>query len=166
MNPNDYHFISSNCENGPYLFREIREHAGDAPRYEWSDRRFHGGRWVPWPMPELPPEVRPARERWAAEYATLAARRESEAAWARDWFAGAASCPRCSEEVAIERIDRDSDDGSTIETWGCACGGRWRVELRESALLVEQPDRETHDPDDWIERDASGEALVRLRAQA
>lgn len=70
--------------------------------------------------------------------------------WARDWFAGTASCPTCNEADRIDRVDSDSEGGGVMETWSCACcHTQWRVELREAALCVVNQD----DVDgDWIER--------------
>lgn len=70
--------------------------------------------------------------------------------WARDWFAGVASCPTCNEADRIDRVDTDSDGGGVLETWSCACcSQQWRIELREAAACVIGAD----DVDgDWIER--------------
>lgn len=74
----------------------------------------------------------PVRSLQAPAFNASAARR-----WADDWYAGAAYCPRCREHLELSRERCESSDTSTIETWSCHCGHRWKIELRECAALID-----------------------------
>lgn len=73
--------------------------------------------------------------------------------WADDWYGGAAYCPRCREHLELSRERCESNDTSTIETWSCHCGHRWKIELRECAALIDADAGLSQ----WIERYASPE---------
>lgn len=153
MSADDYHFISTVVAQGPYRFRAVRVTDDEPMRYEWTDRRCAGGRWVAWPMQMLPPEIRRVAARWQAEYEVALAHRESEVAWARDWFRGEARCPHCGATDAMQTLERQCDGTGAVESWACDCGGRWFVELREVAVRVVRPETESQSPDTWIEID-------------
>jgi hypothetical protein len=74
--------------------------------------------------------------------------------WARQWFAGCATCPTCGgDELTI--VATNSGGDTRLETWRCerrGCTGTWRVELRESAVAVF--DSEASRLREWHERTA------------
>ncbi len=79
--------------------------------------------------------------------------REDRAIWARRWFDGDASCPRCASDSDLKPTDLATGDSTVVETWACGCGASWRVELREQAVAIEPLDGRSLVPADWIERD-------------
>lgn len=73
---------------------------------------------------------------------------ESSTRWARDWFACDAYCPKCKDDQSMHTVRSDCRGASTIDTWACSCGHRWKIELREAAALASADAKEG----DWIER--------------
>ncbi len=66
----------------------------------------------------------------------------AEKEWARRWFAGNPTCPQCGG-VRLTRGGATVGGDTRLETWKCeslGCHGAWRLELRESALAVFDPD--------------------------
>jgi hypothetical protein len=71
--------------------------------------------------------------------------------WARQWRDGEAQCPSCGgTEFGIP--DCKYEENARYETFGCiSCSARWKVELRETALVVVRDD--VGGDDEWIELD-------------
>ena len=67
--------------------------------------------------------------------------------WAERWYQGDARCPRCGgTDFGIP--DAKYEERARYESFCCiSCSTRWRVELRETALIVLDDGRD----DDWIE---------------
>jgi hypothetical protein len=71
--------------------------------------------------------------------------------WARQWHNGNVRCPRCTLDE-FDLVDVQSEGQMRYETFRCnatACGARWKVEFRETALAVLRDDLVSED--DWIE---------------
>jgi len=71
--------------------------------------------------------------------------------WARQWRQGDARCPSCGgSEFCIP--DCRYEDQARYESFRCiSCSARWKVELRETALVVVRDD--IGSDDEWIELD-------------
>jgi hypothetical protein len=88
------------------------------------------------------------QEEGAEEAARMARSRE----FASNWFAGCVVCPKCGGDDV--RISGEDWDDTLIVTYRCTgegCDQRFRVEYTESAVLVEDPDRDHYTPQDWVE---------------
>jgi len=77
---------------------------------------------------------------------------QRDSKWATEWFEGHARCPSCGgTDFGIP--DAKYEDQARYESFSClSCSARWKVELRESALVVIREDDEGGD-DKWIERE-------------
>lgn len=64
--------------------------------------------------------------------------RRGDLKWAREWRDGNARCPCCAG-TEFDIVDLNADGHMRYETFKCeteACGARWKVEFRESALSL------------------------------
>jgi hypothetical protein len=77
--------------------------------------------------------------------------RRGDLEWARQWREGEAQCPCCGgSEFGIP--DVKYEDHARYETFRCiSCSAHWKVELRETALVVVRDDIDNED--EWIELD-------------
>lgn len=70
--------------------------------------------------------------------------------WARRWQEGEAQCPRCAD-TDFELVDTRAEGRMRYETYECraaTCRASWKVEFRETALVVVENAR---DEANWIE---------------
>jgi hypothetical protein len=68
-------------------------------------------------------------------------------AWAQQWHDGWTRCPSCGG-TDFRVVDLEAEAQLRYEGHSCnSCGARWKVEFRETALVVLREDSE----DDWID---------------
>ncbi len=77
--------------------------------------------------------------------------RRGDLKWAREWRDGNARCPYCAG-TEFDIVDLNAEGRMRYETFRCktnACKARWKVEYRETALILLRDDADCED--DWIE---------------
>lgn len=83
--------------------------------------------------------------------------RQRDLKWAQRWHGGDARCPNCGgTDFGIP--DAKYEDQARYESFRClSCSAFWKVELRETALVVLHD--EDQNDDDWIELETFEEPL-------
>jgi len=75
--------------------------------------------------------------------------RRADLEWAQAWHGGCARCPNCGR-TEFGLVDLDSDARERYESMTCRdCGACWKVEFRESAVVILR--EEADQDDEWIE---------------
>jgi hypothetical protein len=96
---------------------------------------------------------RSTRSRTTSASSTIPAKeRARRQAWANRWFEGTPRCPRCGANN-VRYLGTHSGGDTRLEEWQCSqprCPARWRLEVRETALAILDP--ETRGLGDWYER--------------